>query len=260
MLAPSFIIDFSYPAVISQLRELGFYKVTELTFGAKMINRDYHKILQKNRGFVVASVCPGVVELIKTRFLEYRKNLIKVDSPMIATAKICKKTYPGCKTVFISPCNYKKIEAKKSKYVDYVVDFRELKKLFKRFKIKERETKFKFDRFYNDYTKIYPVAGGLSKTAHLKQIVKPKEVKIIGGVKKVLRFLKKPDKTVRFLDVTFCNGGCIGGPCINSRLPIFIKRRKTLNYLKLSKREDIPETRKGLIEKAKGVSFKSDYV
>jgi len=49
ILAPSFVAEFDYPIILSQLKELGFDKVVELTFGAKMINREYHKQLESYR-------------------------------------------------------------------------------------------------------------------------------------------------------------------------------------------------------------------
>jgi iron only hydrogenase large subunit-like protein len=255
MLAPSFIVDFPYPSIISQLKEIGFDKVVELTFGAKMINRDYHKLLENPDKILISSVCPGIVDFIKNKLPQYKKNLILVDSPMIAMAKICKKTYPHYKIVFISPCNFKKIEAENSKVVDYVIDYRELKELFLKHKIDSQKNGVCFDKFYNDYTKIYPLAGGLSKTAHLKGIVKKNEVKIIDGISEVVKFLEKPDKKIKFLDVNFCVGGCIGGPCISSKENLKKRKKKVLNYLKFSNKEDIPNTRLGLIEKAKNINF-----
>ncbi len=259
MLAPSFVVDFSYPKIISQLKQLGFDKVVELTFGAKMVNREYHKKLKNSKGLLISSVCPGIVETIKKNYPPLKKNLIQVDSPMIAMAKICRKFYPSHKIVFIAPCNFKRIEAAQSKEVDFVIDYKELKRIFSKQKFKNTKGKFLFDKFYNDYTKIYPIAGGLFKTAHLKNLVKPEETRILGGAKEVCNFLNNPDKRVKFLDATFCKGSCIGGPCVNSNLPIGIRRKKVLNYLKKAKTEDIPENRKGVLEKAKGISFKSNY-
>jgi len=255
MLAPSFIVDFSYPSIISQLKELGFDKVVELTFGAKMINRDYHKLLGNSNKLVISSVCPGIVEVIKDKFPQYKDNLILVDSPMRAMAKICRKTYPKHKVVFISPCNFKKMEAKNSGIVDFVIDYRELKELFLKYKIQPNKKEVCFDKFYNDYTKIYPLAGGLSKTAHLKGIVNKNEVKIIDGIGEVSKFLEKPDKKIKFLDVNFCVGGCIGGPCINSKENIKARKKRVLSYLKFSDKEEIPNTRLGLVEKAKNINF-----
>lgn len=260
MLAPSFVVDFSYPKIISQLRNIGFDKIVELTFGAKMVNREYHKILENSNGLVISSVCPGIVETIKSRYPNYKKNLIPVDSPMIAMAKICRKIYPEHKIVFISPCNFKKIEAENSDYVDYAVDYKELKDVLNKCKTNDKSSENTFDKFYNDYTKIYPIAGGLYKTAHLKNILKDDEAVVIDGIDKVMKFLDNPDRKIKFLDVNFCNGGCIGGPCINSKLPLMLRRKKVLDYMKLSEKEKIPEKSKGIIKEAKGISFKSEYM
>jgi len=261
MLAPSFVVDFSYPKIISQLKNLGFDKIVELTFGAKMINRSYHKKLKKSKNLIISSVCPGIVETIKSKYPSYKKDLIRVDSPMVATAKICKKTYLQYKIVFISPCNFKKIEAQKSKYVDYVINYKELKTLldFHRLTNKRYSQQILFDKFYNDYTKIYPLSGGLSKTAHLKDVLSFNETKVIDGIEDVGKFLKNPNKKIKFLDVTFCRGGCIGGPCVNSKLPLVLKKRKVLGYMKVADKESIPLGRKGLIKRAKGISFKTSF-
>jgi iron only hydrogenase large subunit-like protein len=258
MLAPSFIVDFSYPNIILGLKKLGFDKVVEVTYGAKMINRDYHKILSSSKKLLISTTCPGIVETIKNSFPEYKSNLILVDSPMIAMAKVCKKVYPHHKIVFLSPCNFKKAEAKSSKFIDYTIDFKELSRIFLENKISLNSFKNKkatFDKFYNDYTKIYPLSGGLSKTARIKSILSKKEYICIDGINKVTSFLKKPNKNIRFLDCTFCNGGCIGGPLINSSAPIFFKKRKVIKYSKLAKKECMPKFHKGLIARSKGISF-----
>jgi iron only hydrogenase large subunit-like protein len=185
-----------------------------------------------------------------------------VDSPMIATAKICKKIYPNHKTVFISPCNFKKIEAQNSKYVDYVIDYRELSELLKnKGKSGKKDNKMSslFDKFYNDYTKVYPLSGGLSKTAHVKNILSPDQTEIIDGMDKVTEFLNNPDDKIRFLDATFCKGGCIGGPCICSKLPLLLRKNKVIGYIRVADKESIPEERKGLVKEAKGISFKTQF-
>lgn len=255
MIAPSFITDFSYPSIINQLKKLGFNKVVELTFGAKMINREYHKQLKTTKKLLISSACPGVVSTIKNNHPELIDQIIKVDSPMIAMAKICKKTYPNHKIFFLSPCNFKKIEAQEHKEIDYIIDFQQLKLLFEKNQIKENNTKMQFDKFYNDYTKIFPLSGGLFKTAHLKGILTKKQVKITDGAQNILKFLKKPKKEFLFLDCLFCNGGCIGGPHTNHKISIAKKKKMLKQYLKKSKKEDIPEIKKGLIKKAKGINF-----
>lgn len=271
LLAPSFVADFTYPKIIYQLKALGIDKVTELTFGAKMINREYHKILEdkKNKNkLIIATVCPGIVETIKNKYPNYRKNLIPVVSPMIATARICKKIYPKHKILFISPCEFKKIESNNSKDVDFCIDYNELRILFEENKEKIEKhlktigkiklCKLCFDKFYNDYTKIYPLAGGLSQTAHLKQVLKPGEEEKIDGILDVEKFLDNPKPCVRFLDVTFCHGGCLGGPCILNK-DLTKSKKNLMKYLNEAKKEKIPENRKGLIKKAEGINFYTKY-
>jgi iron only hydrogenase large subunit-like protein len=255
LVAPSFIVDFEYPTILHQLQDLGFDKAVELTFGAKMINRDYHDQLAKSKKLLIASPCPGIVDVVKKRYPKYAKNLAKIDSPMEAMGKICRKAYPKHKLVFISPCDYKKIEVQKSKNVDYVIDYNQLRELFKKYKIKKKKGKKLFDKFYNDFTKIYPLSGGLAKTAHLRGVIKKNEIKTIDGIKKAMEFLDKPDPKIRFLDILYCTGGCIGGPHTNKNISIPKKRKKIMEYLTRSKREKVPESRKGIIEKAKGIKF-----
>lgn len=262
MLAPSFVCVFDYPDIVIALRKLGFEKVVELTFGAKMVNYEYQKILNKNQLFISA-VCPGITNFIKSNYPQLKHNLIQVDSPMIAMAKICKKNYPGYKMVFVSPCNFKKDEAMLSKYVDYVINYQQLKTLLREKNVlieNVKRGKFgEFDSFYNDYTKIYPLAGGLSKTAHLKGVLNDDQVKVIDGIQAVKKYLdkyvKNPDRKIKFLDINFCVGGCIGGPFTDQNVSVEKKKKRLLKYLNLAKKEKIPEKNKGWIKKAKGIKF-----
>jgi iron only hydrogenase large subunit-like protein len=254
MIAPSFVCDFEFPKIIIQLRALGFDKIVELTFGEKMVNREYHKNLSASNELVISSACPGIVNTIKNSFPKYEKNIVKVDSPMVAMAKICKKNFPKHKVVFISPCDFKKIEAESSKFIDYVIDYEQLRDILKNVKIRKNSKDVLFDKFYNDYTKVYPLSGGLSKTAHLKGILKKDEILVVDGIAKVLNFLKNPDPKIKFMDVLFCDGGCIGGPHTLKKT-IREKRKAVMDYLRESKRQDIPENRKGLLEKADGIDF-----
>lgn len=259
MLAPSFIAEFSYPSIIHQLKKLGFGKVVELTFGAKMINHEYHKILKNSKTLLISSVCPGISKMIKLKFPQYSKNLARIDSPMISTAKICKKIYPKYYICFISPCDFKKVEAKNSNYIDFVINYQELNNLLKKYKVKKNNPSAQFDKFYNEYTRIYPLSGGLSKTAHLKKVLKCGEEKIIDGISDVEKFLKKPDKKIKFLDCTFCKGGCIGGPYLSNK-NLSQKKKKILDYICLSKKENIPSDKKGILKKAEGIKFSNYFI
>lgn len=258
MLAPSFVVNFDYPEIITQLKDLGFDKTVELTFGAKLVNKEYHKQLKKAKRLVISSVCPGSVFTITKDFPKYFPKIARIYSPMIVTAKICKKIYPNHNTVFISPCNFKRMEAENTDDVDIVIGANELVQLLAERKIKPRKIKRKitFDKFYNDYTKIYPLAGGMAKTAHAKGALEHGEAKSIDGILNVMNFLKKPDKNVRFLDCNFCVGGCIGGPLLRQDISLAQKKKRVLDYVKKMIRQKIPEKDKGILKRAKGIKIK----
>jgi iron only hydrogenase large subunit-like protein len=57
------------------------------------------------------------------------------------------------------------------------------------------------------------------------------------------------------LDVNFCKGGCIGGPYVSSNISLDQKKKRVLDYFKLSKEHKIPKINKGILRKAKGLKF-----
>jgi len=268
MLAPSFVVDFPYPDIIINLKRIGFDKVCELTFGSKMINDEYQDILKQNPNkMFISSACPAVVMLIKNKFKQYTDNLMPVVSPVISTAKIMKKQYPNHKFVFFSPCLVKREEVKAYPELGItVITFKELKQLIKYTKknklLKKAPAKHLFDKFYVDYTKIYPLSGGMTDTMKKTNILKKSQVIVLEGSKELLDlFSKGIPKNIKFLDILFCLGGCIGGSEINSTKTIKERDKMVRDYLKAAKKEKIG-TRKGKVKDAEGVKFTSpdDYV
>lgn len=170
LLAPSFPVDFSYPDIIIDLKKLGIKSVVELTYAAKLINMEYERILAEHpdKRYICPN-CPTIVKMIEARYPELKDNLIDVASPMVVMDRFVKKAYgPEYKTLFIGPCLAKKLEAKENG-VDYAITFKELKDIFDY--IKENDIPARpfmysvtekgipdFDKFYNDYTKIYPLS------------------------------------------------------------------------------------------------------
>ncbi|HPQ79798.1 MAG TPA: [Fe-Fe] hydrogenase large subunit C-terminal domain-containing protein, partial [Candidatus Dojkabacteria bacterium] len=70
LVAPSFASEYEYPDFVYRLRKLGFEKVMEVTFGAKMTNLTYYSILKESieRGEKktwIASPCPTIVNFIR---------------------------------------------------------------------------------------------------------------------------------------------------------------------------------------------------
>lgn len=248
LIAPSFPIDFKYPNIINALKKLGFSKITELTFGARMTNYYYLKYIKENpdQKYYITTPCPTVITLIKNKYPELEKYLLKYDSPLIATAKIIKKHNPKYKIVFISPCKAKRIlETDNSRIVDETITFKELQEIFdyKKINIEELNKKSKFNSFIREYTKIYPISGGLSKTSKISKLFKKEEILVTDGIKEnieALEKLKKGNTKYRFIDILNCKGGCIGGPdIINKNLSNKKRENIIKDYREKSSRENM---------------------
>jgi len=248
LIAPSFPIDFKYPNIINALKKIGFSKVTELTFGARMVNYYYIKYIKENpdQKYYISSPCPTVNVLIKNKYPELEKYLLKYDSPLIATAKIIKKHNPNYKIVFISPCKAKRIlETDNNNFVDETLTFKELQEIFdyKKINLDELNKKTKFNSFIREYTKIYPISGGLSKTSQISKLFKKEEILITDGIKENIKILDKIIKgntKYRFIDILNCKGGCIGGPdIINNKISENKKITIIKDYREISSRENM---------------------
>jgi hypothetical protein len=112
-----------------------------------------------------------------------------------------------------------------------------------------------FDKFYEEYTKIYPLSGGLSATMNKHGILTKDKILIAEGPEKVEKLLaSKIPENIRFLDILFCKGGCIGGPGIASSDSIDIRYKRVIDYRNFAKVEKMGKHR-GLIKDTKGISF-----
>jgi iron only hydrogenase large subunit-like protein len=272
LLAPSFVSEFEYPDTVYRLRMLGFDKVLELTFGAKMINFSYYEVLRESiekgeKKTWISSPCPTIVNLIKLKYPHLVENLVPVHSPMGAMGLICKKFYPEYTTVFVGPCLTKKVEAKAIKGVDEVLTFKELEILFKEKNIPETVTDSKycitFDKFYNDYTKIYPISGGLSSTLNYRALLKKKDILVMEGTENLIKifdaFKDGMYKKYKFLDLLTCEGGCISGPGMIGKGSVRERTKRVKKYREYAWRYEKDLGRGGVKADAENIDFTRDY-
>ncbi len=265
MLAPSFPIDFKYPNIIGMLRELGFDKVCELTYGARMVNWWYVEYIKEhpNQKYFIASPCPTIVAYIKAKYPRLLQYMMPYASPMLSMARILTKHYPDHKIIFISPCLAKRnLEVSQYKNeIDGVITFKELNDIFNNKGIRQEDfnRQYQFDSLIHEYTKIYPISGGLAGTSHLSKIFSKNEVFIEDGITNidpVLKQLNEGNSSYRFLDILNCKGGCIGGPAIvNQQLSTDERRDKVKRYLNESSERNLGSHR-GRLEYAEGVDMK----
>jgi len=114
-----------------------------------------------------------------------------------------------------------------------------------------------FDKVYNDYTKIYPLSGAVAETMHSKSILTPEEVLVVDGPKNIdwaIKELEK-NKNIKFVDILFCKGGCIGGPGIISKDTQQKKEDKIIKYREKCKKTAMKE-HKGKFKDAKKLNLK----
>ena len=232
---------------------LGIQKVVELTYAAKLINMEYEKILKEHpdKRYICPN-CPTVVKMIEVKYPELKEYIIDVASPMVIMDRFVKKEYgTEYKTLFIGPCLAKKMEAK-TYGIDYAITFKELQDIFtynKENSIEPKEFTYSvtedgtpdFDKFYNDYTKVYPLAWGVADSLHVKGIVEKSQILIVDGPKNLDAGFQefKNNLNIRFLDILACEWWCIGGPGIMSKEPLKTRKQKVLDYKQYCKKDKI---------------------
>lgn len=252
LLAPSFPAAFSniQPKIlVGALKQIGFSSVLEVSYGAELINVLYKKAIEgrdpKHREKpLIATTCPAIVEYIEKYIPELIPKLAKIVSPMIATGKVAKKLWgKNCKTVFIGPCIAKKKERQRERYaeiIDEVLTFQELQNIFERENISWAKIQpADFDKPHPGLAKIYPLSGGLIRSAGLNYDLLSNSFIFTDGKKNVVRlleYLKKGTIDAHLIDMLFCEG-CINGPAIGNEINFFKKKQKIVEFAKNSSHE-----------------------
>jgi len=237
MLAPSFPIMYDYPKIVNQLKNIGFEKVVEVSVGAKETNRqliEFIKTHPKTR--LITSPCASFVRFIKTKHREFLPYLASdVDSPMVATTKIVKEKCPGFQPVFIGPCVVKKLEASQDhpELNILVLTYKELEEVFKLLNINYQSLAVGVDFDLSESsTRLYPTDGGLTDSSGVRDLLGDDAVRVVSGWKNcesaLMEFQNNPK--IRLLDILFCEGGCINGPGIASKLSINDRKKKITDY------------------------------
>ena len=192
--------------------------MVELTYAAKLINMEYERILNEHpdKRYICPN-CPTIVKMIEVKYPELQEYIIDVASPMVIMDRFVKTSYgPGYKTMFIGPCLAKKMEAKQYG-IDYALTFNELQEIFvyrKENNLPDCEFTFTvteegipdFDKFYNDYTKVYPLSGGIADSLKYRGHLSKDQVLVVDGPAELAAGIQefKDNSTIRFLDILAC--------------------------------------------------------
>lgn len=242
-LAPSFPAAFDYclpGQVVTAVRALGFDEVLEVAFGAELISREYTRLVREGGGqTIITTPCPAVVSLIQQYYPSLLPYLAPIVSPAIGLARAVKSAYrPEARVVFVGPCIAKKAEVRERSLagaIDAVLTFGELKAMFAEggvepLALAESDTDGPRPRI----GRVFPVSGGLLKTAAMKADVLETDIVVTedkDNTLYIIRELAEGKLSVRFLDILFCEG-CIDGPVLGSRHGLFGRKQLVANYVK----------------------------
>lgn len=249
MVAPSFPCDFTEEQIVFGLKTLGFDKVVDHSLAIASVNKAYEDLLEEKPGqlFITAN-CPATVSLIKTQFPELERYLGPVNSPMVCCARICKEKFPENLNVFIGPCLAKKAEAKNYPHeITLALTYKEIIEVFiyKGINYKNppnQKKAYQFESFHSDFLHLFPTSGGVKATISQGFLMEA-EIIVADGIKELTELFtalkeKRLSSKIRFLDVLFCQGGCIGGPGIKSDEPLACRKARFLLYR--NKKKDLP--------------------
>ena len=141
IVAPAFIGQFGKHSTpekfVTAMKMLGFDRTVEVAIGADMCTieeaKDFAEKVPAEQKYMATSCCPAWHAMIYKLFPSEAKNISMTLTPMVFTARLMKKEFPGCKVVFVGPCAAKKLEAIRENIrsdVDFVLTFEELQGMF----------------------------------------------------------------------------------------------------------------------------------
>lgn len=211
--APSFIAGFDADGISAMrraLQKLGFSDAEETAVGADFVSREYERLMAAGSGVLISSCCPSVNLLIQKYYPDMLGCLAPVLSPMRAHCRAIKAARPGARAVFIGPCISKKYEADEESAADACLTFDELRRWM-------GEAGVSFEPAEEEALRLnaraYPTVGGILRT------LKPcgyEAIAIDGaaGCIAALEELRTRKGEMVFLEMSACEGGCVGGPVI----------------------------------------------
>lgn len=243
LLAPSFpaaFPDYRPAQVVAALRKLGFAKVVEVAVGADMIAVEYARLFrQSSMTTIISTPCPAIVEFIQKYHPALILHMAPIVSPMVATGRAIKARYDSDSClVFIGPCIAKKkekVDPKVGGVINEVLTYQELKEMLRAAGIDiGAQEDSPLDPPYPRIGRIFPVSGGLLRTAALEADVLDNDIIVTEGPERVVEILEKVEEgkvEARFLDLLFCRG-CIAGPKMDNDLSVFIRKDIVARYVR----------------------------
>ncbi len=230
IVAPAFIGQFGKHSTpgkfIAAMKELGFERIVEVAVGADMCTieeaKDFLERVPAEQNYMATSCCPAWHSMIYKMFPGEAKNISMTLTPMVFTARLMKKKYPGCKVVFVGPCAAKKLEAIRADIrsdVDFVLTFEELQGMFEAKEInfetiEEMEDLNEGTAAGRGFAVSGGVAGAVEDLIHKTNPdveVKTARAEGLRDCRKLMTLAKAGKYNGYLLEGMACPGGCVAG-------------------------------------------------
>ncbi|HXE95448.1 MAG TPA: sigma 54-interacting transcriptional regulator, partial [Dongiaceae bacterium] len=229
---PAFFHALRPGQLVAALKSLGFSEVHEGAYGARMIAGSYRDTLKTSKKPLISSHCPAVVDLIERHYPTLVPNIIPIVSPMIAMGRFIKNILgEETRVVYVSTCIAAKfeIQGEASNAIDVVLTYQEIDKLFKNRGITPASlAEMPFDGVDPDAGRLFSLTGGPLKVFDIQtnfqdneNISAEGEAHTIG----IIRDLAAGRISPAFVDLRFCDGGCVDGPARDKEFNHFFKRK-----------------------------------
>ncbi len=238
MLAPSFPAEFNeiedYRQLVGMIRQLGFSRVVEVSFGADLVSREYRKLLARgDRKGYITSDCPALVNYVELYKKALIPSLAPIASPMVAMARVVRKKYgKENRVVFIGPCVAKKTE---SDEIDAVLTYRELRELFGQQQIEPAQNvASEFDPPHAGKGSIFPVSRGLLQNVNRNDDIADGDFIVAEGknnFKDAVGEFESGTLGTQHLELLCCEG-CIMGPGMTNSHKRYARRTCISRYVK----------------------------
>ncbi len=229
---PAFFHSLLPGQLVAALKSLGFSEVHEGAYGASMIADSYRGALRNADKPLISSHCPAVVDLIERHYPSLLPNIMPIVSPMIAIGRFIKSIQgEDTKVVYVSSCIAAKfeIQAEASGAIDVVLTYQEIDKLLKNRRITpETLMEMPFDGLDPGQSRLFTLTGAPLRVFGFEPDLLDTETVSAEGESHtigIIRDLAAGRISPSFVDLRFCDGGCVDGPTRETELNYFYKRK-----------------------------------
>ena len=273
IVAPSISGEFDditdYRKFVRMIRELGFSKVNEVSFGVDMVAAEYRELLTNFLGrYYITANCPPIVALVEKFHPGLIDNLAPIVSPMVASAQLARQLYgESVRVVYIGPCIGAKDEALRyegSAKVDAVLTFVELRQLFEEYNIKESTVEYSdFDPPLGYKGSLYAVSNGILQAAGLSEDLMEGNIITSEGKDNILEAIREFESSVdivhKHFNMFYCDG-CLMGPGTSKGGKKYLRKTLVAEYAQKKLKDfNIQKWDADRKKHAATIAFKADF-